>query len=1669
MFKKHSIGLALLAVCCTTPVWADEPNFSQPIPIVSDTNQIENPAHTDATNFKFFRHPTAPAGGKNFAFPLITLPDGRQVHADILIDGQPYLVSDVVATPGLMPPKERVADNSSGMIDDLGARRDIIMDPIQGFCQGEVLLQNQNGQLIDVAIDCQVDDKKNVMLNRQLQLADIRQDPANELGQLLGADPLVVAVIGSAQESVSPYSAALYPASVGERSKVFYSFLAGKPDLRESKEIVAYDLAELEGLGVVSTAYDHLQLQLKMALSAGVNLNGGLGEQGRIFENTGMYFSPLMFFRKDSDDAVGRVKLSGYSAFKIPDFLFDARNGLVPDLAGVDFQQLGILPLLSQNAAPIAVEEMVYAQADVNDEILPGKRVPADGLHGMAVVNQALWGDWTNLYLNDAGRPFISDVGGAQRKIYKWFDVFGFQNPQGDFVPLRDQFIFPSNLKKFSHAVFWGRFGEKWGQHQNRGNLIGLNPNNAYDAFMTGFVGPQSYDAAVLENGLVEEGVRKTTMAHLVVPAGVSFEADAARASRGAIYSLNPVGGKRVYFMDPALPLEPAQELPIVWPEVYEVDLPSVFFVPYNIKSAELGRKGREGKLFCGDVVLTFRGIQTIAAHGVPFKNDVGEPVLFRVSDNDQRMFSDHVHVHFGFVKQEGQRVYCALSSEENAEPDIDLLVQSPLEPMNVPAQVASVQLADFDGDGSTDLLVGDLVPRKIPEGQPDEGRYTAYAYLYPSFVTAVERVPQPVRTGFKTFTYGEVGIAEPQDVQSVARAVVQLAVSEDHKGLLGAAALEADKQQEGGAHIGVINGLPLTVAPFGCPKLNNAEVSSPVELLQSLTKNLRALQIADQAIANGDGLAQFPIPFIDQGATLAQSCANKSVCTMNLNGNAVELPFWQEDACCQNACDENSLIWKNGTCKRFLDLAEPGVDHGWADRIIVELEEACAQNNDPVGDPAVPPEQLQCERNINGVQYRLPLNIGDACCVDPCGANCLQEMVDNDVDFPLDRIGLEIRRMCAAGDDVCPEYPFISKAHVCCGGKLADIRGVGARESFCTPECQGWLNQQNPLCPAPNQNQNPVDGTFEELCKNFGVCGIPINHQASLDFFQPDRVYVSQTHYIADAQDLHRAQIAIPLQGNIQAVPAPGVQLPPPNIEPAGGVQAPRAPNGNVDIFNQQPNIQADVVQPIPGAFDNIQQNDNGFVFRFPPVVRLPMGKAMLGARELNVIVNKAMPQAWECAPHGPLDRQAGGECNLDNACAAGSICGIDCQCHNDCGVGPLEAGEECNRDNACGGDEICNIDCQCVAPLILPGPGPNPAVNSNLANSCECHASGFSSTAAKNAYAGYNQDFRNASGINGDLWGEPEFSTMNCICVLPGAAAPGLNADIGVNLAGSVLPNVPGNVRPWALVQDSGLMPTMNYNNAQWRPDVSALVAGPILLLPNDAAQMNAAVLPDLAVNPSFAAATPLPAGNASVIADPSGTQITDIGRGMLRHVLFTAMPGSLIQFQGTRVQLPDLSVASIGGVPNTGAAVHEISIRIPPDYAAFTGIEGYKGSKNIEDRLFDGEMILAEVKAKCDAARQVGKFCGLNDFDFKGQWESNLYFHGAVVANTFSKAGEPSGTATAELHVLGGAPFSAGAAHSCGCNTAVQAPSAAEALAQILAFMGVLAVWKRLRKKA
>ncbi|PIR26015.1 MAG: hypothetical protein COX62_04760 [Deltaproteobacteria bacterium CG_4_10_14_0_2_um_filter_43_8] len=1507
--------------------------YTDPIPVLAEPGQRDphkDKLRTDATHLRFFDHPLPPAGSDFFRT--------HSVH----IDGEELFVQDLFATPGL--PGGLALDH----LNMLAVVGDRVLEPLHGFCQSETKLG------ADVfSIYCQATQENQA--KRAIQIADIYDTEDNRVFEnLSGQSPLIANIIASSDYTLSPYNKSLYPRAIGLPA-------AEWPLLKEIQRIepeavndflpirygdaITYGIADIGyGRGLVTAAYDPIAVRLKAAQSIE---HGNQDAEEEILDNISAgFFSPLVFYRSNVDALIGRLQLAGYKALDLVGAGFFNENG--------PGNVLNLLTDFSFN--PISVERMIYYQADSLAQI---ERQPWNKnfghFDGFAVVNQAPVFDLDEIFTDKVGNPVVNG-----RNHTSVFEYIGLRSQQGDFAKLT-QAIFPNRL--VSYVNFWGRFGEPWALSPT---IQDNNPNSVFTPFASVIIPAEVYSAA--------PGVERVD--------GVDRQVLFVASSR-PVLNRDQAKSFYVYKADPFLFENRLHTISDVrepnlsatnWflPEKYDIRGIPNGFVPYSLSAADI-----DGD-FCLDIAMTLRGEGYESLTPLEeFENLPDQHVYFRASEENNAMFSNSVL----FYKSERVQGKCSLQRDPQR-----------IFSLNVNSQIARAVLAQVDDNGPFDLLVLDLIPHIILEGN-DAGKMAAYGFLFKDInqnpILNRFQDAKPIRFGFVT---ADAGLLPANTQDAGGRYLQEAAASEISRKLIGPSEASIDENY----NLAAINGLPLMLPRFECPTLENYDVASPAEIYISSFANYVAEDARDRFRA---------APFKINGIVIPRRCRT-DICKFTLqNGQVVEAPFWANDLCC-DPCNPafvqckgdiavvNSII---GPTEAYCANRGASLDSEFlSDELyavaktkyrpdsIVETSHASAiadirdlQRAQFSAPNTSSQKNLDTSNTLIQEQNNLPSS-------DQVQLNIKQNTLPQNIQVSGN---LNQNELNAASEDI----------------PLNNITGTTIQDSTLPVQQNTGANQQNiqlnsdsissggsqqVMDVAPNpapalniQKQSPLSSAesipLDQMNIRVAVPEVKCSDLSSQQMCEFQRALNELTLQRLEAlQELGADAMAEGLR--ILSTP-----------KPAGAEE-----NNVIQIFIPAffPLILRNPINELPHFEGGIGNGGNAELAPHP-VQRLSRAQIPPGPRHMTVVLNQALASSDIPLPPGgrpedvPVDVQDPlcGNSRIDedetcdigsNTCDAFEICDInDCQCKNSCGL--LQVHECGFNKPACGDGMICSLadSCKCVPAGggVVPE---DPVVNVTPPPIGKCYVDvrGFSSEDASKRFALVNEKYREVSGWPDDKFAEHEYSVAQITCCVAGGAAPNLST-AQFSLAypdRAVLPNVSGNLLKYSVVQLNGT----KLRKFTERPNGFDLVQEPVTLLPiSEEGNLDVNLLPSIAVNGVEFATQGVPL--SSVVPDLTVREENNITviNDVFQHQVFGVAPGGRVlgtQFDFSAVPQVDANQ----NVNQLGYACHQMIKRIEPYPKRWRTDGAIPESSNIENQERNLDKVMEEISKRRTAREQAGE---------------------------------------------------------------------------------------------
>ncbi|MFH1654209.1 MAG: hypothetical protein ABIE74_09160 [Pseudomonadota bacterium] len=825
-----------------------KPEFSPPVPVGSDPNQVGQvmaPTSTLALFLKSFKHPKNPdqtAKIRNFENDTLTL--NWTDSKGVVQDWGECTVNDLVGMPGNHPWFDQ---NNPERLLSLSKPFDVMVDPLLTI--GTPVLKPRHGLSpppqpfppTTTYKSFQLRDQEN-LISFQLQIADIRNSDKNEYEKLFGKTcpqflpNCFIGLIGSAQESVSPYNPQTYPADVTSIMKAFNWGKLGQPLNYVYINAIPYGIANLKN-GLASAIYDTITAQGTVDQRTLDATNNVVSSQS--FQSDAHIFtSPIVYFRNETDangNEVGRMQLSGYS-----------HNGIL-----LPKQLPEALTELSPGLNPIAVKEI---EID-----------PSDDLHDFAVINQATLFDINQPVIDIAtGQPKI--FGDGKSHIFK--EILG-TGSVANFVNISDRIPHPvvSYATIMKQALPWEK------RIDNNNNTLD-DPNVVFKPHVHALIGSGAYDAAQVIDTV--QGKKRQTV---IVASGENicprYDRNCGNVPENTFYFYqidpNDKDALKHAEFNPSSKIASVSDLPFVVANPIKVtSVPNVAnFVPYNIASADFNNDG------CSDLVFTWRGKTVVpwidrnvgnpSFKTADFTNDYSQHVQF--DDNiSTRRFGDYLTILYS-NKSKGCSFADAKGSPSYKRIDLRL---------DIDAEVPLVTTGDVNGDGDVDILVGTTVGNILVIYNDKD--YTTRKNIQPPpvdrFYYDITKSPnQQGNLDFLNFKY-----FKEREMS----------------------ALSVDQHPNGANLSAVVGYAPVMLPPMGCSEKTNLDVDSPFEALQSVATNESAMKFDGMppgSLAHFKRYGSIPCysGIFAKKNMIPCSCKKLNACT--IGGEKIGL--WEDDFCC--------------------------------------------------------------------------------------------------------------------------------------------------------------------------------------------------------------------------------------------------------------------------------------------------------------------------------------------------------------------------------------------------------------------------------------------------------------------------------------------------------------------------------------------------------------------------------------------------------------------------------------------------------------------------------------------------------------------------------------------------------------------------------------------------
>ncbi len=505
-----------------------------------------------------------------------------------------------------------------------------------------------------------------------------------------------------------------------------------------------------------------------------------------------------------------------------------------------------------------------------------------------------LWDGRKPMY-DIAGRPLavpktLNGDGGTEHLLYG--NAIGYC----DATPCTDANFHPlssADAKKFLlddvvSPVVTYRVANQWlNPTEAQGDYINQNPSHVLEFEGMGLVGPGMFDA----EGVIDD-VSGVKVESLLVPSALK-EGEVSGMPLGAaiVYRLG-AKGKHVFMrtlskapgatcgfeskFSTLHALLPEEIIQVARPPIQNAD-----FVPYEIHAFKDDA--------CSDFIVTWRGAHTIRASAA---DDIQKVNWVAFSSTQTISSSGNPQMFAPGVTRVPRNLVGGACVANNASwiGLTDAGAQTPK------AQVASAAVGDVDGDGTLDLIMGDLIPRTLAG---DATKISAHVWIQYNFAPPSEKVRVGVNQGDASLP----AVQQVLKVPGVARVSLE------------------DKPTAGLPRaIAAINGYPLMLPPVGCPKYKVAntnkvaDVGSIYETYLGINYNLGSAFFTTKmpnVYFNLNGTPEYPFTPIGDSITgpttmdnvddvslrpVPPRCVEKQLCEIN----GIALPFFEEDKCCQ-------------------------------------------------------------------------------------------------------------------------------------------------------------------------------------------------------------------------------------------------------------------------------------------------------------------------------------------------------------------------------------------------------------------------------------------------------------------------------------------------------------------------------------------------------------------------------------------------------------------------------------------------------------------------------------------------------------------------------------------------------------------------------------------------
>ncbi len=771
--------------------------FTHPIPVQSQ--KLSNSMQSNATNLHFFDfHPTYFGHMYNF----------RSSNQMVDVAGvEPFKINDLMAVPGTnMDMSLATADDAvhffpgrqSLVGSAFGMSPDNIIFPMPGI--GDVT--------VDYDFEMRLSDNT---LGYSLTIADIRKsqravsdpDNSNDLWEGIIADSSYAMLDGSevlpgiVQSSEQSFQWCATPTQNHSNWMIpsfGYNCDVDKQIGEAIDQPLMYDMAFNARTGVViAPLYDPLLVSVVSSYRMGDNNWSNLSAHESALS------SPLAIFK--TDEGQKRLKFLGYTSFEGVDpttYSEDMqRNVTLANSITADRALYNILhsfPEMPTAANPIAIEQLTVNQSSyfavLHQNTLLRMSDHVRNYYGYPLVYRKLLPQSGRLGEIRRWAETLMTKHGNTYQLLKVNNMYRTWFPSGIVNPI---FLWQDNVSAFKNDAF------EWN-----------NPSDLFKARHVFFVDsgndqtgdPSQYDMAVMTDYLPTGNKQ-----YILVP---SYQDDTRDGARIFIIDPSDRESTQLYLAGEFLSDVGNKliKLPISLPQgVLSFDAPDGF-VPYEVSSANL-----DGDI-CADIVVTWRGKHII--------QDDANGAIF--DDGQGHMFANGFSILYRHPQAGAQT--CSLSEKTMHDPYlITLYPDNPVQ--NRKVQIASVDLGDMDANGSTDILVGNVIPELMPNNE-----YAGFSYVFytsPSaYSTAIiEHSPYVEVTGL-----------------GLHRVRAGFSSSEEKSDVWGPGKVSIDQNGNHKKSFAQINGLPLMLPNIGCNAFDDRnageEVLSVYESMEAIEHFMR-------------------------------------------------------------------------------------------------------------------------------------------------------------------------------------------------------------------------------------------------------------------------------------------------------------------------------------------------------------------------------------------------------------------------------------------------------------------------------------------------------------------------------------------------------------------------------------------------------------------------------------------------------------------------------------------------------------------------------------------------------------------------------------------------------------------------------------------------------------